>query len=1580
MAESAINPNNSNEQLIRERAVHLFTYLKEVAQLRTKVVRDCSDYEDIVWFNDIPKEKGCYTVAWGAKSEDDNVWIEIRKQKEPPCPGIPPICSDWLDAKSVFDSSNAPQLYDRIPKFTSEDNDEYVYLKDKPEVMEAWQKYLRAWHPWAAEHKRWKSVHFVYGKLFSMYHQQKRLGEAYELILGLGLLVWITPAGQRIRRHILAGLSNISFDADTGVIRVGPSSDGTALSIETDMFEPSERPVAEIEQALEESLKETSETPWDRNLVEPIIRSWINAIDSKGSYEERIDPIKEFARTARSNFAPALILRKRTARNLVSSFNKIITQILQGINIPFNIKRICEITNDRTIIEDSQDTTNGQRKMPDEIYFPLPSNEEQYQIVKSLASNQGILVQGPPGTGKSHTIANLICHLLATGKRVLITSQTPRALKVLSKKVPGDILPLCVSVLGNDISSLQNLEFSVRTITENYNVWNSEKNEKNISKIEEHLYFLKMKKADKERALRELREIETYKHTVAEGTYIGTAQTIAIRLNEKASQYNWFLDDIQENVSIPFDIVVFRKLLKAYREFPETRCKEILRPLIKSRDLPTVDEFLHLIRNETEKHEILMKYEPRKSNSAYPTLSKTDKYSRLHLEESLKDLIVAISDIRNRALPWIHRAVEEVLSEHQQTWQTLFDTTKKYLDDIQGKIKEVDMLSVSLPVNTDCQQVKADAEDLFKYLNSGGKLGWWIFRNKIVKRTCYIIKSVRINGRPCDNPNLLSDLICYFHIKNTLEIIWNNWGNLTEPLKTSFTLQISEINEHLEALNTILSLVEPLEKAKNAITEIEGLSIPKWHDYHEINNLLEDVYAVNAEVDYLLAKLSIEQFCKQVEAVTANPNCHLANREILNAINKRDGEAYKKALYNLKTTIEQISQITEKKELHNVLHSIAPKFAETLEATAASPEWDERIQRIEDAWHWAQANSWLNKFHEEHKDKNLKEELSFIEASIRKKTEEAAALKSWHHCFKRMTEEQRQHLIAWSQAVKRIGKGKGKHAERHRRDAQFHLEKAREAIPAWVMPFYRVAETVAPIPEIFDVVIVDEASQSGPESLLLLYLAKQCIIVGDDQQISPDAVGINQDDINLFAARYLSDIPHADSLGVNSSLFGQGEIRFGGRIILREHFRCMPEIIRFSNDLCYPATPLKPLRQYPPDRLEPIVTKYVRNGFREGGTRAINKPEAEVLADAVRTCCENSAYDGKSMGVISLQGEEQAYLVEKLLMDRIGAEEIDKRGLVCGDAYDFQGDERDIIFLSMVAAPNERIGALVKESDKRRFNVAASRARDQLWLFHSSTLNDLNPNCMRYKLLDYCLERKPIQPHIDETVFDSQFERDVYGQITVRGYRVIPQFKVAHYKIDLVVEGMKNRLAVECDGDEWHGSESFYADMHRQRILERCGWTFWRIRGSEYYRNPEKAMISLWQKLDTLGIKPDFCDSRYTSSSKEEAKSYSSEESTSQEESFEEKPDKATQGKSTYQKEAHHENVDEDLLWVSKIDAKIWYKLAHWSKIQGQFKPDERNHLFNIGKKLSHKAQLYPNQVKKARRLFERAIQLGFNS
>ena len=65
------------------------------------------------------------------------------------------------------------------------------------------------------------------------------------------------------------------------------------------------------------------------------------------------------------------------------------------------------------------------------------------------------------------------------------------------------------------------------------------------------------------------------------------------------------------------------------------------------------------------------------------------------------------------------------------------------------------------------------------------------------------------------------------------------------------------------------------------------------------------------------------------------------------------------------------------------------------------------------------------------------------------------------------------------------------------------------------MPLHKVAGTIEMRPGTFDVVIVDEASQTGPEGLILQYLGKQCIIVGDDKQISPEAVGINRDSVRV---------------------------------------------------------------------------------------------------------------------------------------------------------------------------------------------------------------------------------------------------------------------------------------------------------------------------------------------------------------------------------------------------------------------------------------------------------------------------------
>ena len=189
----------------------------------------------------------------------------------------------------------------------------------------------------------------------------------------------------------------------------------------------------------------------------------------------------------------------------------------------------------------------------------------------------------------------------------------------------------------------------------------------------------------------------------------------------------------------------------------------------------------------------------------------------------------------------------------------------------------------------------------------------------------------------------------------------------------------------------------------------------------------------------------------------------------------------------------------------------------------------------------------------------------------------------------------------------------------------------------------------------------------------------------------------------------------------------------------------------------------------------------------------------------------------------------------------------------------------------------EGIGSLTRSADERRFNVAASRARDQMFLFHSVTVNDLSESDLRRKLLEFFENPKPQKiAGIDQTAeelerraaqgnrgvidppdpFDSWFEVDVALELVRKGYNVQPQVAFAGRSIDLVIEGGQARLAVECDGDTWHGPDQYDKDMERQRQLERCGWEFFRVRESAFYANREVALEKLWPMLEERGIFP----------------------------------------------------------------------------------------------------------------------------
>jgi len=415
-----------------------------------------------------------------------------------------------------------------------------------------------------------------------------------------------------------------------------------------------------------------------------------------------------------------------------------------------------------------------------------------------------------------------------------------------------------------------------------------------------------------------------------------------------------------------------------------------------------------------------------------------------------------------------------------------------------------------------------------------------------------------------------------------------------------------------------------------------------------------------------------------------------------------------------------------------------------------------------------------------------------------------------------------------------------------------------------VMPLQQVLASVPPEQNSFDVVIVDESSQVDISSLFLLWLAPRVIVVGDDKQCAPSAVSLGAlDGVFTRLDSYLPDIPNylRDSFTPRSSLFSLLRSRFGSIIRLREHFRSMPEIIAWSSEQFYADDPLVPLRQYGSDRLPPLCTTYVEDGAVTGQNSTLANPaEAHALVDTLVQCVQDPAYDGKTFGVVVLQGQSQVDVIQNELLDRLTPAQWEERRLRVGTPPDFQGDERNVVFLSMVVAPDQNIAAMTRTEYQRRFNVAASRAQDQLWLFHSRTLDTLRRTDLRYSLLSHMQSTStmPAAPMPDgvtrderHEAFDSLFQQEVFLDIVARGYHVNPRVKVNGHFIDLVVTGAAGKLAVACDDGQWHTSaDRQRADLERERELHRSGWKFWRVRESEYYLDPVAAMAGLWDELE----------------------------------------------------------------------------------------------------------------------------------
>ncbi|MCH5138998.1 AAA family ATPase, partial [Clostridiaceae bacterium UIB06] len=407
---------------------------------------------------------------------------------------------------------------------------------------------------WLKVNKKCKNL---YDQFIKIYLAIEKEGKNLEIAWGHGLIVWRFH-GHKIVHPVLTTKMKLNFDSENEAFILTPSS---RTEIETSIFEGMNIPNLSDIHKLKNRLSKLTLDPRNIEYVEKILTEAVSYLSVDGRVEKdniTADKVKLLESPIVYDI-PVIFIRKSNTTLWQREINNIINEIDRGYPIPQTVKAIVE---DRKIEQDKQEVEEWSN-ISKSLFFHLSANHEQKEIIKRISENYGVVVQGAPGTGKSHTIVNLVSHLVAHGKRVLVTSHKEKAIKVLIDKIPEQIKPLCVSVLGNDNNSLVELNESLRKIIDNmsadpeklYKEIECLKSELELCRKNQHLLCERFKEFEKV-------ENQSVKFENREYTIIDVAKWV----KENQSKYSWVEDEVKLGQDMPLTESEFEKLIGLLRE------------------------------------------------------------------------------------------------------------------------------------------------------------------------------------------------------------------------------------------------------------------------------------------------------------------------------------------------------------------------------------------------------------------------------------------------------------------------------------------------------------------------------------------------------------------------------------------------------------------------------------------------------------------------------------------------------------------------------------------------------------------------------------------------------------------------------------------------------------------------------------------------------------------------------------------------------------------------------------------------------------------------------------------------------
>ncbi|TWT59160.1 AAA domain-containing protein [Allorhodopirellula solitaria] len=1508
---------------IKDRLVGLLAYTDQLAKLTQKANFTTKAYSLLLYTEQQLRNR--VGIHHDVTDDDGLAWLKIERlqRRDPPTPASE--IADWIelhrdptkkpnvnesilrtmpraDAEQLVDSGEIAQV-DLMDSSNGDPEtvDVRVLLKNQPDVGENIEIYLAGpWAEWKTEElPKIQTIH-VYEKFFNLCQTMENSGaeNPLEAVWGLGFALW--KKGRKTLQHpLIEALVEVRIDRQSQAILITPRdrepqfylSPFTELGIETVRVTQEQMRVRlDAILAVDEKTgiaKVDEFSPFNRASFESVLETAAGSLTGDGRYwpnvnrepENRQHPKVTETLTVTDTWA--IYARRRGSNILVEDINRLRKEVEQKeeVELPPVGNAIVQDPHDEKRVRKSGGTDgapNNSRSNANpldddaEILFPKPSNDAQLKIVKGLQREDGIVVQGPPGTGKTHTIANIICHYLATGRSVLVVSKGEPALAVLRDQIPEGIRDLTISLLTSEREGLKQLEGSVMFMMNDV-----------LSKSPDFLNReIRDNKERAEQLKRDLRSIDKRMRELAE------AQLTQIPASLRGDDKNWPFDAAQ---SLATDRVKHAWLDDAIGFSDRSE------PQFDQSDIASLSEARRMLGKDlTYAGTTIPNRQDLPSSrdvaSAHASLVQAASLRTASTSGSLPPILGQDEPTRasgKRLVGELKRMQQSLLHTAEEAWveklycRWIADGVS--IDDessVEAAITELEKLGetrktfrkrpIALPLqNVSTKKLKLALQ---RGSETGKAFGFVSLGAKDIK---HYLQELTIAGQLPDGAADWSYVFDYVQFREKMVQFAYRWNALADDFDVpeipvdAIELELW-IGRQQKPLSIVLTAAISYHETVAAdvqnlfVSGVDRKSLP--FDSEKIAEMIEAVDAFLHRQELSESRFLLEKAQRDLHGRTGEvfDACRaILKIEVGNG--NRDPQWIEERWAVLLTEFDRLGALRNQFSAVNrvaekIASSGAPRWASRLLSVPAEADSDPLSPKDwANAWRSRRLEAFLKKIDARDELKAMSSKRINTQQALERATRELVKTRTYLGLHQRMSVGGRMSsLQQFVSAIRKIGQGTGVSANRHRGDAQKAMQKSMEAVPCWIMPTWRVSESLPATLGSFDLVIIDEASQSDIMALPALLRGRKVLVVGDDRQVSPSTVGLEERKLLQLRHGYLKGQPFQDLLMPGTSFYELAQAIFpSGRTLLNEHFRCVEPIIRFSLQF-YPEkfTPLRIPK--PSERLDPpLIDVYIKNATRNG---MVNEAEVSAIVDEIERLVENPDYDTRSIGVVCLVGNKQASVIQKRLLQRIGEEKFLKHNIQCGDPPTFQGKERDIIFLSMVAVPGNATAQTARQFEQR-YNVALSRARDRMYLYRSVAETDLpNERDLKGKVISHFKEPMPAAlEHMKELIdlCDSDFEKDVFRRLAELNYRVTPQVAVGEYRIDLVVDGGDDRrLAIELDGDRYHGPDRWFEDYARQKTLERMNWQFWRCWGSSFALDPEGCMADLVDTLQERGIQP----------------------------------------------------------------------------------------------------------------------------